>query len=230
MSEGSADGPLGEGGGSRIGAPRHPTRQPSRGVFFGDEDYRAYLTLISAAARRAKTEVWAYCLMPNHSHFIMTPSDEDGLRATFAEAHRRYTARIHAREKWTGHLWQGRFSSTCMDERHLMAAARYVPMNPVRAGLVAPAHLQGKDDAIVTVRPLLERIPNFADFLAGAEDHAAIMAIRRSRSAGRPVGAEPWIEALEARMGLTLAAAKRGPKPKAPEPRATADLFRTVSP
>src|SRR5579884_2515935 len=108
-------------------------------VFFGDDDYKAYLELIAAAAVRSGTEVWAYCLMPNHVHFIMTPSDEDGLRATFAEAHRRYTARIHARLKVTGHLWQGRFSSTPMDERHLMAAARYVPMNPVRAGLAARA-------------------------------------------------------------------------------------------
>jgi putative transposase len=42
----------------------------------------------------------------------MAPGHEDGLRATFAEAHRRYSARIHARLKLTGQLWQGRFSST----------------------------------------------------------------------------------------------------------------------
>ncbi|MFN7304927.1 MAG: hypothetical protein ACK5SU_09695, partial [Phenylobacterium sp.] len=44
--------------------------------------------------------------------------------------------RIHARLKLTGHLWQGRFSSTAMDERHLIAAARYLALNPVAAGLV----------------------------------------------------------------------------------------------
>ena len=65
-------------------------------------------------------------------------------RRQCARRHRRHGfreqfARIHARLKWTGHLWQGRFSSTAMDERHLLAAARYVPMNPVRAGLVARA-------------------------------------------------------------------------------------------
>ena len=96
----------------------------------------------------------------------MAPAHEDGLRATFAEAHRRYAARIHGRLKLTGHLWQGRFSSTVMDERHLMAAARYVPMNPVRAGLVARAadwtwssaraHLGGRDDGVAVVAPLLK--------------------------------------------------------------------------
>ena len=71
-------------------------------VFFSDEDYSAYLGLISATMQVSGTAIWAYCLMPNHVHFIIAPAHEDGLRATFAEAHRRYTARIHAREKWPG--------------------------------------------------------------------------------------------------------------------------------
>ncbi|MCH8894724.1 MAG: tyrosine--tRNA ligase, partial [Proteobacteria bacterium] len=43
-----------------------------------------------AAAEKAETQVWAYCLMPNHVHLILTPSDEDGLRRALSEAHRRY--------------------------------------------------------------------------------------------------------------------------------------------
>jgi putative transposase len=223
------------------GLPHHVTQRGNRreAVFFGDGDYGLYQELISTAARRAGTAIWAYCLMPNHVHFIMVPSDADGLRGAFAEAHRRYTAVIHARKKWTGHLWQGRFSSTAMDERHLIAAARYVPMNPVRAGLVARAedwpwssaraHLAGQDDAVVAVAPLLERIGDFADFLETREDEAAVMAIRRSRSTGRPVGAADWIEALEAQTGRRLAPARRGPKPRDGEDGGQADLFHTVS-
>ena len=44
--------------------------------------------------------------MPNHVHLIVTPAYEDGLRATFAEAHRRYTGAINARFDWTGHLFR----------------------------------------------------------------------------------------------------------------------------
>ncbi len=224
------------------GLPHHVTQGGNRRerVFFGDDDYRAYLDLIGAAARRSGTEVWSYCLMPNHVHFIMVPSQEDGLRATFAEAHRRYTARIHTREKWTGHLWQGRFSSTVMDERHLMAAARYVPMNPVRARLAARAdewpwssaraHLAGRDDGVATVGPLLDRIPDFAEMLEAAEDEAAVMAIRRSRTTGRPVGAEEWIKALEVRTERELAPAKRGPKPRSAGDEIQVDLFHPASP
>ena len=224
------------------GLPHHVTQRGNRRerVFFEDGDYRFYLRLISEAARGSATEIWAYCLMPNHVHFIMTPSSADGLRRTFAEAHRRYTSRINARFKWTGHLWQGRFSSVAMDERHLWAAARYVAMDPVRAGLAeragqwpwssARAQLAGRDDGVVTVAPMLGRVGDFAAFLDEAEDSTAVAALRGARSTGRPVGAEEWIRSLEALTRRALAPAKRGPKPRRPDAEPQTDLFSKVSP
>ncbi|MGI8840761.1 MAG: transposase, partial [Caulobacteraceae bacterium] len=192
------------------------------------------------AARASGTAVWSYCLMPNHVHFIMVPKSQDGLRATFAQAHRRYTGMIHAREQWTGHLWQGRFSSTAMDEAHLYAAARYVALNPVRAGLArraedwrwssARAHLAGRDDRVVTVAPVLDRVGDFAAYLDQEADAAAVAAIRRSRSTGRPVGGPDWLAALEARTQRDLAPRKRGPKPRESASPDPGDLFSAVSP
>ena len=80
-------------------------------VFFSPDDYRLYRKMLAQAAVAAGTEVWAYCLMPNHVHLILVPSHADSLRATLAEAHRRYTRFVNEREGWTGHLWQGRFGS-----------------------------------------------------------------------------------------------------------------------
>ena len=77
--------------------------------------------------------------------------------------------------------------------------------------------------------PVLEMIPDFAAALEAAEDGAAILAIRRSRSTGRPVGSADWIKALEAESGRALARGKRGPRrAEAIEPEA-GDLFHTVS-
>ena len=103
------------------GLPHHVTQRGNRRetVFFSDEDYRAYLNMLIAAVDKAESEVWAWCLMPNHVHLIIVPSHEDGLRQTVANAHRRYAARINARNMWTGHLWQSRFGSVVMDETHL---------------------------------------------------------------------------------------------------------------
>src|SRR5271157_240068 len=91
-------------------------------------------------------------------------------RRAIGEAHRRYTRWINFREGWRGHLWQGRFASFVVDEDHLLSAARYLELNPVRAGLVqapsryrwssAAAHLRGRDDAPVQVAPLLPMAPN----------------------------------------------------------------------
>ena len=72
-------------------------------------------------------------------HLIVVPQTEDGLCRGIAEAHRRYTRRGNFRDRWRGHLWQGRFSSYVMDEPYLMAAARYIERNPVKAHMVEHA-------------------------------------------------------------------------------------------
>jgi len=207
------------------GLPYHVTQRGNRRqqTFFEDGDYALYRDLLAQAADLAGTEIWAYCLMPNHVHIIVVPSDEDGLRRTFADAHRRYTGYINARHRWTGHLWQGRFGATVMDEAHLSAAARYVSLNPVRARLVekaqdwqwwsAAAHLAGKDDALVKVAPLLERYGPFADFLGDQRaDEAAWKRLRMSETSGRPLCSDEWIGMLEEKTGRSLKPQKRGPK------------------
>ena len=209
------------------GIPYHVTQRGNRRAqtFFEDADYALYSDLLAQSAEKARAEIWCYCLMPNHVHIIIVPSDEDGLRRTFADTHRRYTGYINARNRWTGHLWQGRFGAVAMDEAHLAAAVRYVSLNPVRARLVTraqdwrwssvAAHLAEKDDALVRVTPVLERYGRFAEFLGDpVADEAAWRALRMSETSGRPIGDTAWIEMLEARSGRSLKLQKRGPKAK----------------
>ena len=127
---------------ARVVAPGYPHNITQRGnrrqaTFFREEDYRLYRQLMAEWCSFHGIAVWAYCLMPNHVHLIVVPQTEDSLRLAIGEAHRRYTCHINFRENWRGHLWQGRFSSYVMDEKYLLAAARYVELNPVRARLVA---------------------------------------------------------------------------------------------
>ena len=119
------------------GLPHHVTQRGNRRqqTFFCEEDYAAYVELMADWCKERGVEIWGYCLMPNHVHLIAVPRSEEGLARAVGEAHRRYTRRINFREKWRGYLWQGRFASFVMDEPYLLAAARYVELNPVRAGL-----------------------------------------------------------------------------------------------
>ena len=48
-------------------------------TFFGDDDYELYRDLLAEHCGAAGVEVWAWCLMPNHVHLILVPSDADGL-------------------------------------------------------------------------------------------------------------------------------------------------------
>ncbi len=83
--------------------------------------------------RKARVEVWSYCLMPNHVHLILCPRDELGMATALGAAHRRWANFVNARGRWRGHLFDGRYASVAMDEAHLMAAVRYFALNPVRA-------------------------------------------------------------------------------------------------
>lgn len=212
---------------ARLVVPHYPHHVTQRGnrrqkVFFGESDYLLYMRLLAEACGKSGTHVLAYCLMPNHVHFLMVPQAEDGLRATFGEAHRRYTCHINIREGWRGHLWQERFHSTVLDETHLRVAARYVELNPVRAGLCAhpgqwpwssaTAHIRGRDDMLVRVAPMLERISDWQGFLQSAHQEAELEKLRRHARTGRPLGSDDFIYRLEQITQLHLKSGRRDPR------------------
>ena len=210
------------------GAPHHVTQRGNRRqqTFFTDADYLAYLHLAAEAFGEAGVEVWAYCLMPNHVHLIAAPPEAGALAAAVGATHLRYTRQINARQRWTGYLWQGRFASFPMDEDYLLACARYVGLNPVRAGLTARsldwpwssvrAHVEGRADPLLTPEPLRTRLGHglarFFDLDAEAE---AQRKLRRAAVTGRPLGATAWVKALEQATGRPLVDPPRGRPPRA---------------
>ena len=223
------------------GMPHHVTQRGNRrqDVFFCDADRELYIDLMADWCTRCGVEIWAYCLMDNHVHLIAVPEAPDGLARAIGEAHRRYTRHVNQREDWTGHLWQSRFASYAMDETHLIAAARYVERNPVEAGAVraardyrwssARAHLAGRDDALCTVRPLLEIVPDWRALLRRAEDAADAALIEKHSRTGRPLGSDHFVAGLETALGRPLRKRKPGPKPNARTARGSGAAKKAVS-
>jgi putative transposase len=205
--------------------PHHVTQRGNRRqpTFFSEADRALYLRLLRLGCAKAGTRVWAWCLMPNHVHLILVPAAEDGLRVAVAEAHRRYTRHVNEREGWKGHLWQSRFASFPMDEDWLIACARYVELNPVRAGLVerpeswrwssASAHLGLGWDGITEVEPLIERVPDWRSLLDGGLAKDRHDAIRARERTGHPLGGEPFLDRLCALLGRDVRPRPRG-RPK----------------
>ncbi len=165
----------------------------------------------------------AYCLMPNHIHLLLTPSAPEALSRAVGEAHRRYTGFVNARARVTGHLFQGRFASTAMDEAHWLNAVRYLAFNPVRARLVAQpedwpwssvrAHLAKRDDALVSVKPLLDRTKRPRElFTPSADENAALFDLETKSMMGRPLGDAAFIAEIERKLGRTVSRQKPGRK------------------
>ena len=97
-------------------------------------------------------------------------------------------------------------------------------VNPVRARLVAGAqdwpwssvraHINGADDGLVTVRPVLDRFPHFAEFLSTTEDQN-FGDLRLAEGSGRPVGTADFVTALERLLGRPIARRAPGRNPTA---------------
>jgi putative transposase len=121
------------------GFPHHITQRGNFGaqVFFGEEDYRLYLGLLSHYAPAAGVRILSYCLMPNHIHIVAIPARENSLEEGVGRVSQRYTQMVNTREGRRGHMWQDRYFSCPLEDAHLFRALRYVEHNPVRAGLVA---------------------------------------------------------------------------------------------
>jgi len=171
--------------------------------------------------------------MPNHVHLIAVPARAEGLAQAVSATHVRYTRQVNLRERWTGYLWQGRFASFPMDEDYLRQCARYVGLNPVRAGLVARAadwpwssvgaHLAARADPLLTPEPLRERLgADLAGFFDLDVEEEARRRLRRAASTGRPLGAADWIKSMEAATGRRLADPPMG-RPKREQPGLAGD-------
>ncbi len=218
------------------GCPHHVTARGNRRepIFFEDGDQELYLDMLAEHMRAAGVAVWAYCLMPNHVHLILCPDTEAGMARAMGAAHRRWANFVNARGRWRGHLFDGRYASVAMDEGHLLKAVRYVALNPVRARLVARAadwpwssvgaHLQGEDDGLVTVRPVLDRVDRFADLIETEADDPAFAALRAAETTGRPLGTPDFVADLERRLGRPIARRAPGRKPT-PRAEVQAGLF-----
>ena len=210
------------------GLPHHVTQRGNRGqkVFFSDGDRWAYLEFVADAAGRFGVRIWAWCLMPNHVHFVAVPERENSLALCFGRAHTRYTRRVNLRKGVGGYLWQGRFASSPMDEPHLYAVVRYVERNPVRAGLVrlpwryewssAAYHARRaeSDPLVEDDERLTSLIGDWRDYLKGRDDEEYLRSIRSESAVGRPLGDEDFVSGLEKLTGKRLRRRPRGRRRK----------------
>ena len=105
--------------------------------FLEDSDYLAYLVALGTYAARFRCAIHAYCLMTNHVHLLLTPSDAKGCALLMKHLAQRHSKRINAKQRRTGTLWEGRYySGLVASDDYAVACYRYIELNPVRAAMV----------------------------------------------------------------------------------------------
>ena len=216
---------------SRIVVPGYPHHVTQRGVrsmdvFYSEADRREYLGMLGEEIARHGVSILTWCLMTNHVHFVAVPHRETSLARAFGAAHRRYTRMKNFALGVRGYLFQGRFGSCVLDENHLLAAARYVELNPVRAGLVtvpweypwssARFHVGTAEyDSLVTDRTLIGLVSDWEGFLRSAEDNP-LRKLRQATRTGRPAGDGAFVATVEKLTGRDLSKGRAGRPRKCP--------------
>jgi putative transposase len=196
-------------------------------MFFRTRDYRRYLDDLRASSVRCECEVHAYALLPLAASLLVTGSKSGAVARMMQSLGRRYARYANARDGLQGARWQGRYRSCPVGgAEHVLRAAQYVELSPVRAGLVSS--------------PGAYRWSSYAAVVSGTHDpvltpHAALLAlsgksfVRRARyrrlmeesprddvtlrlhlEQGRAWGCEEFLREVAAKYGECRPAKSRG--------------------
>ena len=190
-------------------------------IFEDNIDRGHYLKLFEEYKNKHGLEVFAFCLMDNHVHWIVKPRQVESLAQTICRCHQRYAYYRHKKRNVLGHLWQERFYSCLLQGEHIRQAIRYVERNPVRAGMVdhpwdygwssARAHL-GKEYKVITLSDpsmYFGKI-DWKDFISQPEDEEHLKEIRNKTIKGTVLGAQEFITDLELSLGRDILPKPRG--------------------
>lgn len=209
----------------RIGSAGFIFHVINRGVrrlsLFGhDEDYRLWLRCFAEAHARSPVDVFAFCLMPNHFHLVVRPTEDGQLSEFMRLGTVTHSIRWHCRNGslGTGSVYQGRFKAfPIQTNRYFYNACSYVEANPIRASLVGLAEEWPWSSLYARCRnchvlplatwPILQPADWLNHVNRSQED---IDRIRHALQTGSPLGEAAWSRATSHALSLPTGMRGRG--------------------
>ena len=100
-------------------------------IFKTDQDRERFISKLAESCQLYDIRLYLFCLMTNHVHFVLeTP--QGNLSRFMHRLQTAYTVYFNRKNKRSGHLLQGRFGSSVVDEdEYILKLSRYVHLNPV---------------------------------------------------------------------------------------------------
>lgn len=106
-------------------------------IFANDGNYVYLLRRCQSFLADSPLTVIAYCLMPNHYHFLLRPEEDGALSRFIQRLFNSYTQAFNRQQGRSGTLFEGRAKTVLVDtDEYVLHVCRYIHLNPVRAGLV----------------------------------------------------------------------------------------------
>jgi len=103
-------------------------------VFHSSDDYERFEMLLWRYKIKFDIRIYAYCLMPNHIHLVLDPSNNKDLNKMMHGLNLSYAMWFNKKYEKTGHLWQDRFKSNIIQKDvYLLNCITYIETNPIRA-------------------------------------------------------------------------------------------------
>ena len=189
-------------------------------VFHKDGDFNAFVRLIGEALESFDVKLFAYCLMPNHFHFLLQPTRAEDLSRLMQWLLTAHVRRYHQHYGTSGHVWQGRYKSFIVqDDEHLLTVVRYVEGNPVRSDLADTAsnwlwsshreRVEGGRGRMLSELPIPPP-ENWTDYTDKAMTGSEVERLRKSVNRQAPFGRDEWVQNLCDTLGLGPTIRDRG--------------------
>lgn len=173
-------------------------------IFFQERDYQRFLLATKHYLKKTskfsheklltnisdpgseilRVEILAYCLMPNHFHFLIKQKIDGGVTSFMQQQINSYVHYVNIKHKRLGPLFQGRFVSVLVDtDEQLTHVSRYIHLNPVVSGLVRDLncyrwssylpYIRGFDDEICSQSFILGKFKSKEDYKRFVLDQAS---------------------------------------------------------
>jgi len=201
--------------------------------FASEEDYVAYAHWLAEGAKKYDIAIHAWVMMTNHTHLLVTPSDDNTVSLMMQYLGRHYVRRFNHVYNRTGTLWEGRFRSSLIDsERYVLACYRYVENNPVKAKMVASpgeyrwssyhTNARGIDSSMLTAHPCYDqlakskqaRLQAYSQLFDNPDADSLDTEIHWGVTKNLAAGSEKFKAEIQSLTGVAQALKPRGPKKK----------------
>lgn len=194
------------------------------GLFEDREDYWMFIKCAEEALSRTSVDIFAFCIMPNHFHFVVRPAGDRDLTQFMALMTMRHSKRWHRRRgsTGTGAVYQGRFRAFAIDtDRYFVAACRYVEANPLRGRLVERAedwpwsslYQRVKNCNVLPAAPWPILQPDgWTEMVNTTQKSREIQGLRKSARSNAPYGASDWASRTAALLGREATLRRPGPR------------------